>query len=189
MELQSLSELEKATRIGRQELFRLGTALLFVVGIMIFTSLQMQSGARPIPLLVVAAHDRRLYGEVNIGANDVANNVGPAVGSKAITLTGAIIIAAIFEASGALIAGGDVVSTIKKGIIDPSMINDANTFIWLMDRGPAGGGDLAEHRNCVGRAGVYDALDRRRRPGCSASPPAAGRLPIGDRSARLPPAG
>ena len=56
---------------------------------------------------------------MNIGANDVANNVGPAVGSSALTLTGAIIIAGIFEASGALIAGGDVVSTIKKGIIDP----------------------------------------------------------------------
>jgi phosphate/sulfate permease len=66
------------------------------------------------------------------GANDVANNVGPAVGSQALSLTGAIIIAVIFEAAGALIAGGDVVSTIKKGIIDPSMISDANTFIWLM---------------------------------------------------------
>jgi PiT family inorganic phosphate transporter len=62
----------------------------------------------------------------------VANNVGPAVGSKALTLGGAIIIAAIFEASGALIAGGDVVSTIKKGIIDPSLIRDTDTFIWLM---------------------------------------------------------
>lgn len=72
------------------------------------------------------------YMAINIGANNVANNVGPAVGSKALTLTGAIILAAIFEASGALIAGGDVVSTIKKGIIDPSSISDSNTFIWLM---------------------------------------------------------
>ncbi|MCB1875801.1 MAG: inorganic phosphate transporter, partial [Chromatiales bacterium] len=68
----------------------------------------------------------------NIGANDVANNVGPAVGSKALTLGGAILIAAIFEAAGALVAGGDVVSTIKKGIIDPAMIADTDTFIWLM---------------------------------------------------------
>ena len=72
------------------------------------------------------------YMALNIGANDVANNVGPAVGSKALTLTGAIIIAAIFESSGALLAGGEVVSTIKKGIIDPAMINDTDTFIWLM---------------------------------------------------------
>jgi len=72
------------------------------------------------------------YMALNIGANDVANNVGPAVGSRALTLTGAIVIAAIFEASGALIAGGDVVSTIKKGIIDPALIDDTDVFIWLM---------------------------------------------------------
>ena len=69
---------------------------------------------------------------MNIGANDVANNVGPAVGSRALTLTGAIIIAAIFEAAGALIAGGDVVGTIKKGIIDPALIANGDDFIWLM---------------------------------------------------------
>jgi PiT family inorganic phosphate transporter len=72
------------------------------------------------------------YMAMNIGANDVANNVGPAVGSQALTMTGAIIIAMIFEASGALIAGGDVVSTIKKGIIDPASINNKDVFIWLM---------------------------------------------------------
>ena len=60
------------------------------------------------------------YMAMNIGANDVANNVGPAVGSRAMTMTMVIIIAALFEAGGALIAGGDVLSTIKKGIIDIS---------------------------------------------------------------------
>jgi PiT family inorganic phosphate transporter len=70
---------------------------------------------------------------MNIGANDVANNVGPAVGSKALTMTGAIIIAGIFEASGALIAGGDVVSTIKKGIIDIGAFEgNSQIFIWAM---------------------------------------------------------
>jgi PiT family inorganic phosphate transporter len=72
------------------------------------------------------------YMALNIGANDVANNVGPAVGSKALTLTGAIVIAAIFEASGALIAGGDVVGTIKSGIIDPALIANTDVFIWVM---------------------------------------------------------
>nr|WP_240969557.1 inorganic phosphate transporter [Sneathiella limimaris] len=69
---------------------------------------------------------------LNIGANDVANNVGPAVGSKALTLVGALIIAAIFEAAGAIIAGGDVVTTIKKGIIDPAGVQDSQVFIWAM---------------------------------------------------------
>lgn len=72
------------------------------------------------------------YMALNIGANDVANNVGPAVGAKALTMVSAIAIAAIFEASGALIAGGDVVSTIKKGIINPDMITDTSKFIWVM---------------------------------------------------------
>jgi len=51
------------------------------------------------------------YMAMNIGANDVANNVGPAVGSGALTIGGAVIIASVFEAGGALIAGGDVVGT------------------------------------------------------------------------------
>lgn len=72
------------------------------------------------------------YMAMNIGANDVANNVGPAVGSKALTLGGAILLAAIFEAAGALIAGGEVVGTIKSGIIDPQEISDTQTFVWLM---------------------------------------------------------
>jgi len=69
---------------------------------------------------------------MNIGANDVANNVGPAVGSKALTMMGAIIIAAIFESAGALIAGGDVTGTIKKGIIDPMAFAHPDHFVWAM---------------------------------------------------------
>ena len=73
------------------------------------------------------------YMAMNIGANDVANNVGPAVGAEALTIGGAIVIASIFEASGALIAGGDVVKTIKKGIIDPTAFaGDPMIFVYAM---------------------------------------------------------
>ncbi len=73
------------------------------------------------------------YMAMNIGANDVANNVGPAVGARALTIGGAVIIASIFEASGALIAGGDVVGTIKKGIIDPvAFSGDPMIFVYAM---------------------------------------------------------
>jgi len=73
------------------------------------------------------------YMAMNIGANDVANNVGPAVGSGALTIGGAVVIASIFEASGALLAGGDVVSTIKKGIIDPAAFaGDPMIFVYAM---------------------------------------------------------
>ena len=57
-----------------------------------------------------------------IVANDVANAMGTSVGSGAITVKQAIIIAAIFEFAGAFIAGGQVTATIRKGIIDPSAI-------------------------------------------------------------------
>ena len=130
MELNSIRALEQATNLGRGELFRLGTALLFIVVIMLASYARFENVPNS-HLLVIAAMIGG-YMALNIGANDVANNVGPAVGSQAITLTGAIILAAIFEAGGALIAGGDVVSTIKKGIIDPSLISDASVFIWIM---------------------------------------------------------
>ncbi len=57
-----------------------------------------------------------------IGANDVANVMGTSVGSGAITVGTAIIIAAIFEFAGAALAGGHVTQTIRKGIIDPTAI-------------------------------------------------------------------
>ena len=59
-----------------------------------------------------------------IGANDVANAMGTSVGSGAITVKQAIVIAAIFEFAGAFIAGGTVTKTIRKGIIDPASIQD-----------------------------------------------------------------
>ncbi|MFT7686463.1 MAG: PiT family inorganic phosphate transporter, partial [Candidatus Azotimanducaceae bacterium] len=59
-----------------------------------------------------------------VGANDVANAMGTSVGSKAITIKQAIIIAIIFEFAGAYLAGGEVTSTIRKGIIDPSALED-----------------------------------------------------------------
>ena len=63
---------------------------------------------------------------------EVITNVGPAVGSKAMTLGLALVIAAIFEAAGALIAGGEVVGTIRKGIINAALLPRGDTFIWLM---------------------------------------------------------
>ncbi len=130
MELKDINEIESATRSGRRETLRVGVAIMFIVGIMLYTG-AAASGHEGHYLLVAAAMIGG-YMAMNIGANDVANNVGPAVGSQAMTLTMAILIAAVFEAAGALIAGGEVVSTIKKGIINPALIPDTDTFIWLM---------------------------------------------------------
>ncbi len=73
-------------------------------------------------ILLVLAVIFGFYMTWGIGANDVANAMGTSVGSGAITVMQAIIIAAIFEFSGAFIAGGNVTATIRKGIIDPSSI-------------------------------------------------------------------
>jgi len=74
-----------------------------------------------------------LYMTWGIGANDVANAMGTSVGSGAITVMQAIIIAAIFEFAGAFIAGGHVTKTIRKGIIDPSsIVNSPEILVYGM---------------------------------------------------------
>ena len=130
MDLKNFHKIEEATKFNRTETLRLGLVMLFIVGVMLYSHFNVPDV--PNRLLLVIAAVIGGYMALNIGANDVANNVGPAVGSNALTLFGAIVIAGLFEAAGALIAGGDVVSTIKKGIIDPAMIKDNAVFIWVM---------------------------------------------------------
>ncbi|MFH1804289.1 MAG: inorganic phosphate transporter [Pseudomonadota bacterium] len=109
---------------------KIGLALVFLLACSAFVA--FHTGGLPQSGFLVAAAVIGGYMALNIGANDVANNVGPAVGSKALTMTAAVIIAAIFEAAGAIIAGGDVVNTIKDGIIDPGQMPDTQTFVWAM---------------------------------------------------------
>ncbi|MEN4052819.1 MULTISPECIES: inorganic phosphate transporter [Sulfurimonas] len=132
MEIETISKLEKeALKKSGTDLARLGLALFFMIGVLTYTFLS-NGGISNNMFLAIAALIGA-YMAMNIGANDVANNVGPAVGSRAMTLTMAIVIAAVFEASGALIAGGEVVKTIKKGIIDISAFGgNADPFIWAM---------------------------------------------------------
>lgn len=61
----------------------------------------------------------------NIGANDVANAMGTSVGSKALTFKQAILVAAVAEFTGAFLVGGHVSDTIRKGILDPIIFQDA----------------------------------------------------------------
>ena len=132
MEIQTVKKMEKvAYKESGIDFIRLGLALFFLVMVLSYSFIS--SGGIPNNLFLAIAALFGAYMAMNIGANDVANNVGPAVGSKAMTMGGAIVIAAVFEASGALIAGGDVVNTIKKGIIDISAFGDhTESFIWAM---------------------------------------------------------
>ncbi|MBP26276.1 inorganic phosphate transporter [Methylophaga sp.] len=132
MEIKTIHKLEKqAYKKSHAELARIGFALFFLAGILAYSF--ATSGGVPNNLFLAIAAVFGGYMAMNIGANDVANNVGPAVGSKALTMGGAIMIAMIFEAAGAFIAGGEVVSTIKGGIIDIKQFGtDTETFVWAM---------------------------------------------------------
>jgi PiT family inorganic phosphate transporter len=89
MELEKIRDIEEATWVNRKEIFRLGMAVLFIVGIMLYLESQGE-----ISNMLIIAGIIGGYMAINIGANDVANNVGPAVGSRALTMAGAIAIAA-----------------------------------------------------------------------------------------------
>lgn len=132
MEIQTVKMIEKeAIKSSGVDFIRLGLALFFMIAVLVYSF--VTSGGVPNNAFLAIAALFGAYMAVNIGANDVANNVGPAVGSKALTMGGAIVIAAVFEAGGAIIAGGDVVNTIKKGIIDITAFGGhTDSFIWAM---------------------------------------------------------
>lgn len=117
-----------ALRARRSGPLALGLLFLLLVGLASAYVLGVD-GTWPI---VIAATVVAAYMALNIGANDVANNMSPAVGSRALTLATAVAIAALCEAAGALIAGGEVVATVSSGIIDPRAMPDAATFTVVM---------------------------------------------------------
>ncbi len=125
-------EMEDAAETSsKADFIKFGIVIIFMIVVLILS--YNSTGELPSNAFLVIAALFGGYMAMNIGANDVANNVGPAVGSKALTMGGAIIIAGIFEAGGAYIAGGDVVGTIKKGIIDIDAFGgNTDSFIWAM---------------------------------------------------------
>lgn len=132
MEIKDIHQLEKqAYKKSHGELTRIGMALLFMVLALVYSFNVSNDPGNSLFLAIATMFGA--YMAMNIGANDVANNVGPAVGSKALTMGGAIIIAMIFEAAGAIIAGGEVVSTIKNGIINiDGFEGNTERFVWAM---------------------------------------------------------
>ncbi|MBR9650982.1 inorganic phosphate transporter [Thalassovita aquimarina] len=129
-DLGRISQFEYAAQYVSRPLVAPGIALVFIVLAGLIAALFFGAGGGT--LTVVAAAIFGAYMALNIGANDVANNMGPAVGANALTMGGAIFIAALCESAGALLAGGDVVSTIAKGIIDPSGMAEASVFVLAM---------------------------------------------------------
>ncbi len=129
-DLARYSALEMATSYVARPMVGPGIGLVFIL--LAGISAMLFFGDPSNSLIVVIAASLGAYMALNIGANDVANNMGPAVGANALSMGGAIAIAVVFESAGALIAGGDVVSTIAKGIIAPESMGTASVFIWAM---------------------------------------------------------
>ena len=129
-DLGRFSHIEQATAYISRPMVAPGIALAFIALAALGAALFLGQSSNTIIVVVAAAFGA--YMAINIGANDVANNMGPAVGANALTMGGAIAIAVIFESAGALLAGGDVVSTISKGIIDPAGFAETRVFIWAM---------------------------------------------------------
>ena len=93
-----------------------------------------------------------------VGANDVANAMSTSVGSRAITVKQAIIIAAIFEFAGAYLAGGEVTTTIRNGMLDTSSITDTPEILVFGMLG-----SLLHHW----RAPQAEMVDQQGRAGCA----------------------
>ena len=166
-DLEKLTFTEQATHFVLRSWTGVGIALVFLLIAMVVAS----SFATGTPSVLVVAVTAALaaYMAMNIGANDVANNVGPAVGSRAISMTGAIIIAAVFEMAGALIAGGDVVATVQTGIIDPATIADTERFIWVMTAALLAGAIWLNIATASGDANAAAAIGTTCRPVTQAS--------------------
>ena len=129
-DLDKIFRLETATKTVSSGLMAHTSALIFLIAAGFLGA--FFAGIETETTIIVFAAVLGGYMALNIGANDVANNVGPAVGSKAMSIFAALLMAAVFESAGALLAGGDVVSTISKGIIDPKLVPDNKIFINAM---------------------------------------------------------
>ena len=118
MTLQRLDAHQKQIRLFLSKLFPFFIALIFLVIVGVYGGLSLEVADENLIMLVSAAIIGG-YMALNIGANDVANNMGPAVGGRVLTVMSAVLIAAVCESAGAILAGGDVVKTVAKGIISP----------------------------------------------------------------------
>ena len=129
-DLKKVVRIETATYSLARSLATPGLLILFIGGSIALASLSIVKG--PLSYFIIVAAVIAAYMALNIGANDVANNMGPAVGSRALTLTGALAIAAVCEAAGAILAGGDVVNTVARDLLRPGEAMRPLDFILVM---------------------------------------------------------
>lgn len=129
-DLEKFSSVEEAARQMSRRLAAPGTALLFMILVAIFAASYVTG--KPGATVVIAASAVAAYMAMNIGANDVANNIGAAVGARAMTMAFGLGLAAVFEVAGAVIAGRGVANTIAHNIMHATTIASPDVVIWAM---------------------------------------------------------
>jgi PiT family inorganic phosphate transporter len=129
-DLEKFGLIESATHFVLARAAAPGLGLIFLAASALFASLFVSSPSQSVP--IVAAAVLAAYMAMNIGANDVTNNVGAAVGARAISMSGALLLAAFCEIAGATIAGDRVVSTIKSEIVNPALVPATGQMITIM---------------------------------------------------------
>lgn len=113
--------------------FNIFFAVIFLVSIAYFIFWGLEYTNSNHVVLFILATLFGVFMAFNIGGNDVANSFGTSVGAGTLTIKQALLVAAIFEVSGAVIAGGEVTKTIRKGIVDLSQIQvDPMQFVYIM---------------------------------------------------------
>ncbi|WP_411033271.1 inorganic phosphate transporter [Shinella sp. BYT-45] len=129
-DLEKLTFTEQATHFVLRSWTGVGIALVFLLIAMAVAN----SFATGTPGVLVVAVTAALaaYMAMNIGANDVTNNVGAAVGARAMSMGVALVIAAVFEIAGALLAGQGVAQTVASGIVDRAIFPSPEVFAWAM---------------------------------------------------------
>lgn len=129
-DLDRIGTLELGTKHVSRRIGSLGAALAFLALVGVVAA--AHGGAATDGLMLVAAALFAGYLALAIGANDVANNMGPVVGARALSLGGALLLAAVAESAGALLAGWDVVDTIANGILKPDTFHEDRILVLAM---------------------------------------------------------
>ncbi|MBM21489.1 MAG: anion permease [Stappia sp.] len=129
-DLDKITYAEEATVFFARSRIAIACGAAFLLAVFLISAVVLQS--HPQWLLLTAALALGGYMALNIGANDVANNMGPAVGARALTMGAALLIAAVFEGAGALLVGDRVVDTISTGLLNSDAFQNAGDFTLAM---------------------------------------------------------
>lgn len=129
-DLEKYTFIESATQFVLKRAAPPGLGLIFLSLSALLATLYVTGN--PDAAVIVAASAIAAYMAMNIGANDVTNNIGAAVGARAISMAAALLLAAACEIAGAMLAGGEVVATIKTGIVAPGEMANPGDMITIM---------------------------------------------------------